>query len=156
MKISRVILGTFSWEASRMEIKVCSFRFCKYGVWEKSVAGEWPSLRFWSWRSILEFCSLDRRFSMFLRFVASHRDCAWRERKKDRERERREKKLKHRRRRWMQFLTVPRYDIFNVSFSWVNDHPFGHCITSKFKEEIAFKLMVTPSMSVSVIVVSYL
>ena len=58
-----------------MEIKVCSFRFCKYGVWENSVARERVGSRFWPWRSILEFCSLDRRFSMFLRFVDSDRCC---------------------------------------------------------------------------------
>ena len=52
-----------------------SFRFCKYGVWENSVARERATSRFSSWRFIFEFCSLDRRFSMFLRFDDSDRDC---------------------------------------------------------------------------------
>ena len=75
MKISRIILGTFSWEACWMEIKEGGFRFCKYGVWEKFVAGEWPASRFSAWRSILEFRSLDLRFSMFLRFADYVRCC---------------------------------------------------------------------------------
>ena len=56
-KISRVILGTFLWGASQIEINACSFRFWKREAWEKSVARDWLESRFWH----------DAPFSSFVR-----------------------------------------------------------------------------------------